>query len=117
MLTGFEGPAERAASLVHEAIALAHGMARNEKLSTNVRDDATKIALLLKQVPDDVSALADYMRAQDHDLNGVLDSNLRMAREITTLMTENESFRTQTADRYVERDMTAAPTKDDATAA
>jgi hypothetical protein len=116
MRTGFEGPAERACNLVHEAIALAHSMAMNDKLSSNVRDDATNIALLLREVPADVDALADYMRAQDHDLNGVLDSNHRMAREITELRREAEAAQ-QTAARYVEREVPAAPTNDDATAA
>jgi hypothetical protein len=118
MRTGFEGPIERVVSDVHEAIALARALADNDRLPQNVTDDATKIMLTLKDVPTDMDALSSYMTAQDRHLNDMADESIRMAQEVTTLMEENAQLTAkQTAERYVERDVSAAPTKDDATAA
>jgi hypothetical protein len=118
MLTGYEGAAERVAHCALSAHRLALQIARNVDLPVELRDEVTKVALLVSEIPADVAQLADYITAQDEDMHSLRDSGLRMAQQITALMQENAALTArQTADRYVERDMTAAPTKDDATAA
>jgi hypothetical protein len=116
MLTGYEGCAERVAHCALSAHRLSLSLARHTDMPAELRDEVTKIALLVSEIPADVAQLADYITAQDEDMHSLRDSGLRMAQQITALMQENDALRT-TAERYVERDVSAAPTKDDATAA
>lgn len=110
METGYEGVAERVAHCALSAHRLALQIARNEDLPPELRDEVTKVALLVSEIPSDVAALAEYITRIDEDLHALRDSGLRMAKEITALRTDVERV-------FPDRDRTPAPTKDDATAA
>jgi hypothetical protein len=118
MLTGYEGPGERVAHCALSAHSLALKIARNVDMPVELRDEVTKVALLISEIPADVAALSEYATRLAEDNQSLCDSGLRMAREITELRRERDDLAaTQTAPRYAERDTTPAPTNDDATAA
>lgn len=85
-------PAYRATHAVLGAQRIALALARNTDLAPELRDEATKITLLLSEVAPDVAALRELIEAQQRDLRGMCQDGLEMAREVTALRKQVEGI-------------------------
>jgi hypothetical protein len=81
----YQHPAERIAQSVTGVIRLARNIAENTTLPEPVRQQADKIILALFDVPSDAAAMHQALTHYKEDIKSVLESNLRMAQEVTEL--------------------------------
>ena len=94
-------PVTRIVGCATEAHERALSLARAE-LPEQTRDELTKIALLIREIPADANALGRFLAAQQEDLRGVVEANWHVHQE-------NDALKKMIAP---DRDVTRAPIED-----
>jgi hypothetical protein len=69
---------------------LARQMAQNERAPEWVRNEATKILLLMSDVPYDIDAVKDLVDCYQRDMLEMCEEGIQMARENTALRAQLE---------------------------
>jgi hypothetical protein len=78
-------PGPRVAHCAIGAHRLALKLAQSEDLPAFARDEATKIALLVSEIPSDVAAMQALVERYEEDMRGLRDAGLELAHEVNCL--------------------------------
>jgi hypothetical protein len=69
---------------------IARALAQNDRLSPEVRNEATKILLLMSDVPYDIDAVKELVDCYQRDMREMCDEGIQMAQENTALRAQLE---------------------------
>lgn len=105
----YSHPAERIRHTVENAIARLRAVANNPAVPDAVRFEADKLVLALFDVPSDADAMQLALQRKDDELRGVLESNYRMAREITELTRQGDHNEDASASAPIQIPVTREP--------
>jgi len=85
MPTEYDHPAHRVAHCALGAQKIALQLARNIDMPMELRDECTKVALLVSEIPADVAALQELVVRLQEDMRAMCEEGIELAQEVTRL--------------------------------